>query len=90
MSRGIGCRQGLDPELLWLWRRPAATAPIRPLDWESPYESPYAAGAAQEMAKRQNKTKQKFFAIMVYHRTLNMVLRIIQLLSAPCAVAYMC
>ena len=28
--------------LLWLWRRPAAVAPIRPLAWEPPY----AAGAA--------------------------------------------
>ena len=36
--------------LLWLWRRPVATAPIRPLAWESPY----APGAAQEMAKRPN------------------------------------
>ena len=31
-----------DPVLLWLWCRPAATAPIRPLAWESPY----AAGVA--------------------------------------------
>ena len=54
MSCGVGCRQGLDPVLLWLWHRPAATAPIRPLAWEPPH----AAGAAQEMAKRQNKTKQ--------------------------------
>ena len=35
-----------DPELLWLWCRPVATAPIRPLAWEPPY----AAGAAQEIA----------------------------------------
>ena len=32
---GVGCRHGLDPELLWLWCRPAAIAPIRPLAWES-------------------------------------------------------
>ena len=51
MSCCVGCRRGSDPPLLWLWRRPAATAPIRPLAWESPY----AAGAAQEMAKRQKK-----------------------------------
>ena len=38
-----------DPALLCLWHRPLATAPIRPLPWETPY----AAGAAQEMAKRQ-------------------------------------
>ena len=40
-----------DLALLWLWCRPAATAPIRPLAWELPY----ASGAALEMAKRQNK-----------------------------------
>ena len=26
-----------DPVLLWLWCRPAATAPIRPLAWKPPY-----------------------------------------------------
>ena len=31
-----------DLALLWLWHRPAAVAPIRPLAWESPY----AAGVA--------------------------------------------
>ena len=25
---GVGCRRGSDPALLWLWRRPVATAPI--------------------------------------------------------------
>ena len=28
-----------DPELLWLWYRPAATGPIQPLAWELPYAS---------------------------------------------------
>ena len=55
MSCGVGRRHSLDPALLWLWRRPAATAPIRPLVWEPPY----AVGAAQEMEKRQKKKKQK-------------------------------
>ena len=36
MSCGAVHRFGSDPELLWLWRRPAAAAPIRPLAWESP------------------------------------------------------
>ena len=27
----------LDLALLWLWCRPAAEAPIRPLAWEPPY-----------------------------------------------------
>ena len=40
-----------DPALLWLWRRPVATAPIQPLAWEPPY----AAGAAQEIAKKKKK-----------------------------------
>ena len=42
-----------DPALLWLWRRPVATAPIRPLAWEPPY----ATGAAQEIATT-TKTKR--------------------------------
>ena len=50
MSCGVGRRYGSDLALLWLWCRSAATAPIRPLAWESPC----AAGAAVEKAKRQN------------------------------------
>ena len=50
MSWGVGHRQGSDLALLWLWRREAATALIRPLAWESPY----AAGAA---LKRQKDKK---------------------------------
>uniref|UniRef100_A0A4X1TSJ4 Uncharacterized protein n=1 Tax=Sus scrofa TaxID=9823 RepID=A0A4X1TSJ4_PIG len=44
-----GCRCGSDPVWLWLWHMLVATAPIRPLAWEPPS----AAGAAQEIAKRQ-------------------------------------
>ena len=55
MSSGVGCRCGLDPALLWLWNRPVAIAPIRPLDCESPY----AMGPALEKAKRQKKKKRK-------------------------------
>ena len=53
MSCGVGCRRGLDPALLWLWCKPLATAPIRPLAWEPPY----AAGAAQEIEKDKKKKK---------------------------------
>ena len=53
MSCGISCRCSSDPKLLWLWRRLAAIAPIRSLAWEPPY----AAGVAQEMAKRQKRKK---------------------------------
>ena len=58
MSCGVGRRCGSDLALLWLWRRLAATAPIRPLAWEPPY----AAGEAlkrQMKKQKQNKTKQK-------------------------------
>ena len=50
MSYGVGCRLGLDPELLWLWCRLAAAALIHPLAWEIPH----AAGVAL-----QSKTKTK-------------------------------
>ena len=55
MSCRVGGRHGSDPALLWLWRRPVATAPIRPLAWEPPY----AEGAAQEMAKRQQQQQKE-------------------------------
>ena len=54
MSCGVGRRRSSDPALLWLWRRPVATAPIRPLGWEPLY----AAGAVLEKAKRQKKKKR--------------------------------
>ena len=54
MSCGVSRRRGSDPTLLWLWRRPAATALIRPLAWEPPC----ATGAAIEKAKRQKNLKK--------------------------------
>ena len=52
----VGSNPGLiqrvkDPALLWLWYRPVATAPIRPLAW-GPL---HATEAALEKAKRQKK-----------------------------------
>ena len=55
MSCGVDCRRGSDPALLWLWRRPVATAAIRPLAWEPPY----AAGADQRNSKKDKKKKKK-------------------------------
>ena len=54
VSCGVGCRHGSDPALLWLWRRLVAAAPIGPLAWESPY----AAGAALEKAKKKKDKKK--------------------------------
>ena len=51
MSCGAGCRRGSDPKLLWLWRRPAAAAPIRHLTWELPY----ATGADLKREKKKKK-----------------------------------
>ena len=55
MSYGIGCRRSSDPALLWLWCRPAATAPIRSLAWEPPY----VVGAALKRQKKKS-LEQKF------------------------------
>ena len=49
MSCGVGHRWGLGPALLWLWYKPAATAPIWPLVWEFPY----AVGAALKIQKKK-------------------------------------
>ena len=61
MSCGAGHRCGLDPALLWLWRRPAATVPIRPLAWEAPY----AVGAALENTHTQKKDKILIYIIRI-------------------------
>ena len=37
MGCGVGHRCGSDLMLLYLWHRPAATAPVEPLAWEPPY-----------------------------------------------------
>ena len=56
MSCSVGHRQGADPSLLWLWRRPTAIAPIRPLAWEPPD----ASGVALKSKNKQtNKKKTK-------------------------------
>ena len=55
MSCGVGGGRGSDLVLLWLWCRPAATAPIRPRAWEPPY----AMGEALEKTKRQKHTHKK-------------------------------
>ena len=43
----------MDPELLWLWCRPAAVAPIQLLVWELPY----AVGVAIKKQRKPQKTK---------------------------------
>ena len=54
MSCDVGCRHGLDLALPWLWCRPAAIAPIRPLAWEPPH----VTGVALKGEKDQKKKKE--------------------------------
>ena len=52
VSCGVDRRHGSDPELLWLWYRPAAVAPVQPLAWEPPC----AVGAALKRQKIKKNT----------------------------------
>ena len=52
MSYSVGHRHGSDLALLWLWHRPAAIAPIRPLPWELPYATPVALKNKKEKRDR--------------------------------------
>ena len=52
MSCGVIRRCGSDLALLWLWCRPAVTAPIRSLVWEPPF-------AMRVGLKRQKNPKTK-------------------------------
>ena len=53
MSCGVSRIHSSDLAWLWLWCRPAATAPSRPLAWEPPY----ASGVALEKTKQKNPKK---------------------------------
>ena len=53
MSCAVGHRRSSDLVLLWLWRRLAAVAPIRPLAWETPY----AMGMGLKDKKERKKTQ---------------------------------
>ena len=55
MSCGVDRRRGSDPALLWLWRRPAATALIGPLAWDPPY----AVSAALKRRKKERNYVEK-------------------------------
>ena len=59
MSCGVGRRRGSDPVLLWLWRRPAAVAPIRPLAWEPSYAMGAVLKNKTKKQKKQTKPKRQ-------------------------------
>ena len=59
MSCGVGHRHGLDPELLWLWCKLTAPAPVQPLAWELPYAADVALKNKQTKKSKPTKTQQK-------------------------------
>ena len=58
VSYGVGHRCSSDPELLWLWCRPAAVALIQTLAWELPY----ATDAAIKRKKKERGQSQASLA----------------------------
>ena len=69
MSCGVGHRGSSDHALLWLWHRPAATAPIRPLAWEPPYAAA-AALKRQKISKTSKNTSAKEINQFYYDHSL--------------------
>ena len=55
MSCGVGHTCHSDSAWLWLWRRPAGTAPIRPLAWVPPY----TMGAALKKKEKKERKKER-------------------------------
>ena len=55
----VGRRFGSDPVLLWLWRRLAAAALIRPRAWEPPYAAGAALKGQKDKKKKEKKGKEK-------------------------------
>ena len=58
MSCGVGRSHGSDPMMLWLWCRPVAAVPIRPLAWEPPYATNAALKKKQERKKEEKLLAQ--------------------------------
>ena len=46
-----------DPALTWMWFRPAATAPIKPLAWEPSFTT--GAFLKRQKKKKKNEGKEK-------------------------------
>ena len=61
MSCGVGHRRGLDPALLCLCRRPAATALIRPPAWEPPYAVDASLGTSPAVTSKVNPLNKMIY-----------------------------
>ena len=64
----------MDPELLGLWCRLAATAPIQPLAWEFPYAEGEALKRQTDRKREREKGKKevKFYCIQQHGWNLKM------------------
>ena len=51
-----------DLVLLWLWSRPAAIAPIRPLAWEPPYAMGVALKSIKKERERESERETQGFS----------------------------
>ena len=72
MSCGVNRRRGSDPEFLWLWCRPVATAPIRPLAWERPHAMDVVLKSKKKKKKKEfhkKNTKKKKKHKKIKHKT---------------------
>ena len=59
MSCGVGHRKGLDPELLWLWHRLAAAAPIQSLYGPKKQKKKKKKKKKKEGRKKERERKEK-------------------------------
>ena len=59
MNCGVGHRRGLDPELLWLWCRLAAAAPIQPLAWEPPHAMRVVLKIKRKERKKEGRKERR-------------------------------
>ena len=59
MGCGVRRRRSSDLALLWLWRRLAAAALIRPLAWQLPH----ATGSALKRQKKRKKDRPMFVRV---------------------------
>ena len=60
MSCGVGHGCSSDLALLWLWCRPAATAPLLPLAWEPPC----AVGVALKKKEKEFGIQKNLIALV--------------------------
>ena len=59
-----------DLALLWLWCRPAAVAPIRPLAWEPPYVTSVALKSKNKTKQNKQKNNQFWTSLVAQVRSL--------------------